>query len=375
MAKRIQSLFWSLALGLGGVVLQAQAAHAVQASGAILLIPSKQQLIQANEEITVQVYFRNTSTTSPNAAVPPLLNVAANPAILTGPISIDLSSTDCGGPANSTALDFIPGPAAGCDAKAANVTSCADGVAGEVLINLAPGGVSAPDDTPVFLATIRLKNTVQPPADLPRLNIRASTGTCSVTSCVTPIPPQDCVSCSAEGCTFVSGNVNVNLMSCKHGCPNKIEFFPQAPAKQDLVHINFLVQQIGYDPANQPFRLVVSKGAVVIFDTGLLPGIPAVGGNFILNGPGNNTTPGIEEIQVLPRTGVGAGGVDCTNGFFKVIVDGRGNFSAAAMVDPTITFEVTLGAQTYTNTAIWTSTSGSAGITRIQFDDPNRSPC
>jgi hypothetical protein len=368
--------FVSLVAIVAAGVLSAPAAHAVQTSGSIVLVPSQQDALPAGAPFTVAVYFRNTSTKTPFLQADPLPPpFVAVPAKLTGPVSVDyacLQSCSCA--AQSPAdIAFL-----GCDLAGGAATGCAAGVPGEVLINLpAAGLLLGASDAPVLLATLKLKNNLATPL-LPHF-IRATTEECALQACQTALPPTGCVDCAAEGCTAVSGTTpQSQLLSCKHGCFNTFEFFPQTPGKQQSVHLNALFQQVGYDPATEPFTVTVKKGATVIY-TDTEPFIPLLGaignGTYLLKGPGNNTTPGLVQILITRRTGVGVGGVDCTQDWFKVIVDARGAFAAAALLNPDITIEMTFGGVTHVIDGVWTTVTGAGGIKEIKFDIPDRSPC
>jgi cysteine-rich repeat protein len=196
LRRTVRVLLGAVVIGLVG----APAAQAIQASGSIVLEPSKQSGLLEGEEISVDISIRNTSTATATLALLP------NPATLGGTISVRLGSSDCCGADGSAELEFIPGPAAGCEAKGGSVSGCTDGLPGEVLIDLAPNGVLLPaSDAPVFLATLRLRNTVRLPSVLPQLQIRASTGVCALESCVSLLQREGCVDGAAEGGTFVVG--------------------------------------------------------------------------------------------------------------------------------------------------------------------------
>lgn len=355
--------------------LATPAAHAIQTSGSILLVPDDQTGIAANQEVRIAVFVKNTSTETPNPpppVPPPLVPGSFVPAILSGPVSVDYACLDncqCA-VSNTTDLTFL-----GCDLTGGVATGCTPGAAGEVLIDLPPNLVLPGGDTPVLLATLRLRNEVQDPNQLRQHFIRATTEECALRACENLLTQLNCIDCAAEGCTSIRGAAVPEPFSCKHGCENKIEFFPQSPSKQDLLKVNAVFHQPGYDPATQPFAVTVSTGGVTVFSHAE-PFLPKAGTSvYRVTGPGNNVTPGLVEIEVTRRTGIGIGGVDCTDDWFKVVVQARGDFSAAASVDPTVLVEYTLGSTTYQSQATWTSFSGSAGITKITFDIAVRSPC
>lgn len=405
--KRRITLQTLLGVLVAGIVAT-PAAWAVQASGSIVLVPSKQTGLVGNQEITVDVYFNNQSTQTPNptnpappapvpVVAPPLPNLVLappNPATVTGPITIDLCGDGCpcklpvpdGNGDGIKDLVFVPGPVAGCDAKASDVVGCA-AVGSSVIIDLPVGGIGIPDATPKYLATIRFKDTV-PSVDpfkgqLGSVHFQASIGMCSLASCRVSVPPpngpgSDCTFCSAEGCTFVRGeSSNGNLLSCKHGCKNRFDFFPSQPADPDKTHLNFILQKPGYDPAAETFRLQVLKSGTTVFDTGTLPGIPLSG--TVWETPTVPPLAGNQKIEIHQLGGTGKGGIDCTAaGYFKIIVDAWGNFDAARMPDPTMVVVIDIGGATFSSgPRVWNSLGPNNNISAITFDFPNSewSPC
>jgi hypothetical protein len=356
-----QILLGALAFGL----CTAPAAHAVQASGSIQLIPSQQINILKDQEITVDVSFVNNSTKSPPDAVVP------NEATLTGPITVDYtcldSSCDCSA-SDPTRFSFVSCSVAGAPA---GVVSCTAASPGRAIINLAPAGVDlAASAAPVFLAQLRIKNNLDP---LPFTRIRASTDVCALESCLTL--GADCANCAAEGCSFARGpDVPDGILSCKHGCENRISFFRGL----DKLHFNALVNLPGYDPAAESFSLTLSRGGTIFTVT--VPNVPQVGMSRVyeLTGPGNSTTPGFSFITITRRTGTGTGGEDCSMGWFKIVVEGWGDMTAAQTKDPEIIVELGLGATNHLNKEIWKSLPPSgtgSDITAVENQFDERSPC
>jgi hypothetical protein len=358
--RSIQIPLLALAFGLWAVPV----AHAVQASGSIQLIPSKQLDLAKNDTITLDVSIVNNSTTTPPGAIAP------NPASLTGPITVDYTCTnpscDCT-ITDPTRFSFVSCSIVGAPA---GVVSCVPGAPGQVIINLAAGGISLPaSTTPLFLAKLTIKNNLD---KLPFTRFRASTDVCALESCVSL--GTDCATCAAEGCSFARGPQETNqILSCKHGCLNRISFF----SGLDKLHFNGLVQAQGYDPSADTFSLTLSKGGTIFTVT--LPNLPQVATRtWRIFGPGNSTTPGFEEIEVTKRTGT-VNGVDCTDGWFKVIVDGWGDMTPAQVKDPQILVELGLGASSFVNNEPWTSLPAGAvnpgDITAVVNDFDVRSPC
>jgi len=344
MKRFVRSTLWLLVALVGIGLVGAPAARAVQSSGSIQLIPSKQTGLVLNELITVDVYFTNTSSQTP----PPPGPLAPALATLTGPITIDVGCIDCGcSQQNTTALSFIPGVQAGCTAKSAMVTGCAAGGAGEVLINLDAAGVNIPDATPVFLATITLRNNE---VDLPILGLRAGTGICALKACITP-PNDQCASCSAEGCTFVAGTSPVkDLLRCKHSCFNQVNFTNGFDAY--IFQGVAVVDDPNFDPAAESFTLTLARvPGGQVFTISVPGGIPNTGVNvWTLTGPGNQNTAGIDLIKITRQTGVG-----CQNSF-RLQVKFFGDFNVLQGVDtPTLRTEITFdGRPPFVNEEPWT---------------------
>lgn len=310
MSRTVRGTSWFVVAVLA-VVIAAPTAHAIQSSGSILLVPSKQSGIIKDEQFTVDVYFRNTSTQTPPLA----LDAAA--ATLAGPITIDLGCTDCGcTQQNTSALTFIPGADAGCVTRAPGVTSCAAGGAGEVLINLDPPSLAlAASDVPVLLATIRLELEID---DAPPLGLRAGTGVCALQACNNGA----CVSCAAEGCTFVAGfTIPEEIERCKHSCLNTVDFRPNDNDKLTIQGV-VKVDDPAFDPAAESFTATLSYQGNVVATISVPGGIPKSGNKWMFSGPGNANTPGIQLIQIFPQTGP-----NCQNSY-KVTVRFFGDLGA-----------------------------------------------
>src|SRR5690349_7102373 len=129
-AIAVTTLLWVAIASLTG----ARCAFAVQASGALVLIPSRQLDVVKGDTITVDVYFENTSTASSGSALP---------AVLSGPIRVDVAS-DCAGEQPSKWLQFASGPKSGCVRKAPRVTGCTLDAPGRISISLSPKGLALP---------------------------------------------------------------------------------------------------------------------------------------------------------------------------------------------------------------------------------------
>jgi hypothetical protein len=284
-------------------LLAAPSAQAIQASGSIILSPSKQLQLANGETVTVDVSVVNTSSQTPN---PP---GAAAAATLTGPITVDLGCSDCGCSNQQVgALTFVPGPANGCVSKAAGVTGCASSGPASVEIDLDPAGISLPaGTTPVAIATISVKINV---AQGPSFGIRAGTGVCALNACIAG--DEGCVSCSAEGCTFVSPNAGKrSACDCPHLCPSKIRFL--GPGKPDYFEIHSIILPgAGFDPPANPFSVSISDVAHGTLFTLTVPGgIPKVSNDaFIFSNPSASSTGGVAYVKIARR--------DDTPGAFRI---------------------------------------------------------
>jgi hypothetical protein len=315
---RVTLSFFAVLIGLGMVA--APAAHAIQASGSIILSPAKQLQLAKGETVNVDVSVVNTSSQTPLPPGP------AAPATLTGPITVELGCTDCGCAQQlAGSLLFVPGPAAGCVTKTGSVVSCvAGGNPNEVVINLAAAGVALPNNsTPTAIATIAIKMNVD---SGPPLGIRAGTEVCGLTACITP-PDQACVSCSAEGCTFVTPNAAASPpCDCPHLCPSKIVFIGDA-AKPDSFELHSIILPgNGFDPANKPFTVSMSNSGGQIFSFTLPAGSLVDGGDaFTYTNNTAKTTGGISLVKLAAR--------DDTPGAFRLDIQG---FSANLQPDTTI---------------------------------------
>jgi hypothetical protein len=293
-------------VGLGG--LGPPAAEAIQASGSIILSPAKQLQLVKGETVDVTVSVVNTSSQTPLPPGP------AAPATLTGPITVELGCTDCACSQQSAgSLVFVPGPNAGCVTKAGGVLSCAAGGGSSVVIELSGAGVALPaDNTPVAIATIQVRMNVDTG---PPLGIRAGTGVCAITACINP-PDQGCVSCSAEGCTFLTPNANVSPpCDCPHLCANKIRF-AAAPDRPDFFELHAIIQPgAGFDPVANPFTVTLSNSGGQFVNFTLPAGsLSQQGENFQFSDNGAATAGGISRVRLSAR--------DDAPGAFRIDIQG-----------------------------------------------------
>ncbi|MEW6273328.1 MAG: hypothetical protein AB1689_28960 [Thermodesulfobacteriota bacterium] len=282
----------------------------------------------------------NSSSQTP--LVPPGFDA---PATLTGPITIDLGCTDCDcATKQSGAVTFVPGPDAGCVSKVAGVTSCASGGATVVLLNLAPGGIALPaGSAPLEIAKIKLQMNTD---SGPPLGIRAGTGVCALTACITP-PDTGCVSCSAEGCTFVTPQQGNQPCDCPHLCPNKLRFIGDINKPDFFEFHSIILPAPGFDPVNQPFSVSLSNAiAGQIFSFTLPAGSLVSGGDAVTFSDSNaDVTGGIFKIKLAKR--------DDVPGAFRLDIQG---YSAAIHPDtttpmdiPDMTLEFSIGGQSWTS--------------------------
>lgn len=378
-------------------LLVAPAADAVQTSGSIVLIPFKQTGLVENQDVTVDVYFNNESTQTPDPGnpqgAPPLVPtvpaVAAfpnpanpelmpNPGIITGPITVELcgDGCECNLPVPDDNGDgvkdliFVPGPAGGCDMKIPGVTSCAADGASKVVIALPPTGLVVPNAGPVYLATLRFKNTVPemgPKAGaLGLVHLQGMIGMCSLESCV--VPGVACSKCSAEGCTFVQGERGVStILQCKHSCLNSIDFKDGL----DTYHFSGVINAAGYDPTAESVTITLKKeGAMLLTRT-----IPA--GSLVAGTDKWDFDDGTTRVQVFKQKSKPK--VDCSQSY-KVVIDTDADLTAAQMKDPTLTVELTIdGRPTFRDTGEWKSRPANQptgpGIKTVEYDFPVKSEC
>ncbi|HEY8516996.1 MAG TPA: hypothetical protein VIS07_15915 [Candidatus Binatia bacterium] len=338
MCRAVRGTIRLLAVLCGIGLFAAPAAHAIQASGSIILSPSQQLGLSPGDQFELTVSIVNTSSHTP---LPPGPDA---PATLTGPIAIDLACTDCDcSSKQSGAITFIPGPVDGCVSHVPGVTSCSSGGSTVVLINLAPGGLSLPaGSAPVEIARIRLQMNTD---SGPPLGIRAGTGVCALTACITP-PDQGCVSCSAEGCTFVTPQQGNQPCDCPHQCANKLRFIGDA-AKPDFFEFHSIIlPSPGFDPVNQPFSVSLSNAIVgQIFSFTLPPGSLKKGGDaFTYTNNQAANTGGVKMVKLAAR--------DDLPGAFRLDIQG---YSPNIQPDTTIpmdipdmTVEFSVGGQSWT---------------------------
>lgn len=338
MRSAVRRFLTLLAIVAGVGLVAAPAAQAIQASGSVILSPSKQLQLAPGEEFELTVSVVNTSSQTPTPPGP------AAPATLTGPITIDLGCTDCGCTAKqSGAITFVAGAQAGCVSKVGDVVSCGTAGSSTVVINLAPGGLALPNDSsPVPVATIKLKMNAD---SGPPLGIRASTGACALTSCITP-PDQGCVSCSVEGCTFVTPQQGNQPCDCPHLCVNKIRFIGDLN-KPDFFELHAIILPApGFDPGNQPFSVSMSNANGPIFSFTLPAGSLKKGGDaFTYTNNNADVTGGVFKVKLAARD-------DVTGGYRLDIQGYSANLQPATTIPvdiPDMIAEFSIGGESWTS--------------------------
>jgi hypothetical protein len=344
MARAVRGILRLVAIAVGVGVLAVPSAQAIQASGSIILSPAKQLQLLKGEVVNVDVAVVNTSSQTPLPPGP------AAPATLAGPITVDLGCTDCGcSQKQGGALTFVAGPNAGCVTKSADVVSCTQGVDPSVaVINLAPAGAALPNNsTPVTIATIAVKMNVDTG---PPLGLRAGTGLCAITACIAQ--GQGCVSCSAEGCSFVTPVASTNQpCDCQHICANKIIF--SKTAKPDAFQLHAIIlPSAGFDPVGKPFTVSMSNAGGQIFSFTLPPGSLVNGGDaFTYSSTTASSTGGIQFIKIAAR--------DDTPGAYRIDIQGFAfNIKADTTQptdDPNISTSWDVGGQSWSSGVVtWT---------------------
>ena len=361
MPRAVRGLLKLIAVFGGVGILAAPTADAFQASGSIILSPSKQLQLAKGETVDVAVSVANTSSqnTQPGSGAP---------ATLTGPITVELGCNDCSCAQQlSGSLLFVSGPNSGCVTKAGAVVGCEAGAnPNSVVINLATAGIAlANSSSPTAIATIKVKMNVD---SGPPLGIRAGTEACGLTSCITP-PSQGCVSCSAEGCTFVTPNAAASPpCDCPHLCPNKIVFVGNA-AKPDLFELHsIIVPGNGFDPASNPFTVSMSNSGGQIFNFTLPPGsLVHRGKAFTYTNKTAKTTGGIALVKLAARND--------TPGAFRLDIQGYSpNLQPGTTLpsgNPNITSSWDVGGQSWTSGLVaWDRKAFGWQLNRFGFCQP-----
>lgn len=315
------------------ILAAASAADAIQASGSLALIPQKQTGLVVGEVFTVDVYVINTSTDEVGSPVS---------AVVRGPLRVDKGLVDCAGTEQRPkALGFEPGPAAGCVAKADGVTRCEEDTSGSILIQLDPVGILLSAE-PAFVATIALRNLLP---ELPVLGLRASVGACALEACETFSPRTNCKGSSAASCTFVAG-ISPQGEGCDRQCKGSIEY---RGAELDRLLVKGEVK-VGYDSSRSvKIELGGEAGSSGrLAEISIPGGIPRSGAGFVVTGPGNSNTPGINLIRLTPRK----------NGSLFVELDYFGNLRAAQSYMP---LYITFGSDRLTFFEYWKPRPGGRG--------------
>lgn len=263
-------------------------AGAIQASGSVLLVPSKQTGVIKGETFSLDVYVQNDS-----------MDALGNPvsARLQGPLRVT-SFLDPSGAQRSNLLQFVPGPAMGCAVKVDAVRGCAAGLPGEFLISLDPAGLTLPAaNEPLLVATIAL----YAPIILPKVGLRASTPPCGLEACGSTSPRMRCTSAGATGGTFVSGIAPL-APGCRRRCKGSIEY-GKGPLDRLSVKGEVEISDPNFDPSAGSFTVELKRGTGPSLVNIFLPGgIPQTGPSvFSIAGPGNPNTAGIDIIRLTSR--------------------------------------------------------------------------
>jgi hypothetical protein len=190
--------------------------------------------------------------------------------------------------------------------------------------------------------------------------------------------PGTCVQCAAEGCTQLEGAAGEEeQFGCRHDCENEINFY--AEPKQDYMKVQGIMRAPGFDPETMPFEVNVTLNGTTLF-ADAYPSIPKVsnqnGGIYQQIGPSNTVnTPGLIKIKISRRTGTGSGGEDCTMDWFKIVVEARGDFNLAQILNPRIRVDFKLDQKTFFLEENWQSIVSGGNVTTVRFINKNLSPC
>lgn len=298
-------------------------AGAIQASGSIALVPSKQFALMRGESFEVAVYVRNSST-----------DASGNPisARLSGPIRLS-SIVDPSSEERATSFEFASGPAMGCVVKAAGVRRCAAGRAGEFEIDLDPAGfpLSAAEH-PVFVASITLFLN----ASISRVGLRASIPSCGLEVCESESPRMNCAASGATGDTIVTGgDVLPATRECLRRCKGAIDL---RSTSLDRLSIKGEVEvsSPSFDPSTAPFQAVLQRSTGAPLAEIFVPAgeIERSGASFSYVGPGSSSSPGVQLIRLTPR-GSGRvllemeyyGSLDAAESYMPLEITFSGSFS------------------------------------------------
>jgi hypothetical protein len=246
-----------LALGL---LVAAPAAHAVQASASLSVIPTDWGPLHKDDLVEVVIAINNTSTDTP-ANGTPADGVAPVPAVLTGDISVLLACTDplCSTQASGKLAFVATGPG-GCIAKDPAVVSCASSGPNGVLISLG-SSITVPAGGSLDIATIQIKVLAD---DVGRLGIMALTDPAAVRACSSNAPAV-CTSCDASGCSLLVFGGAEQTFGCPHACPERIIFRGDASTPDFFEFHALIFVQNAIDPANPGFTISLSNANGQIF--------------------------------------------------------------------------------------------------------------
>lgn len=310
--------------------------HAVQTSGSILVVPSKNEGLVPNELVTVDVYLNNSSTTTPG--------LSAVAATFSGPITLSYGCLDCACASTNNLLSFVPGPAAGCTSKIPTVTGCVGAGSNEVLINIDGGGVTVPPGGQVKIATVTMRAAAVLPQPPLYIGFRAMTTECGVKACETLSSGKlQCVDCAAEGCAAISDPTDV---PCPHTCLSKI--------RSDFFEYHRMMFSLS-DPSSNPFSILVTNSmGVVVSPDGTNPWTLPVGA---LVKTGTKT---YVYSANIPAGGTGINYVKASqqhSGAWKVDIQIRQPGVGAKATKNLMTTTLTVGGRTDVSTVDWTDTA------------------
>jgi hypothetical protein len=324
----------ALAAGLG----IADPAHAVQASGSLLVIPDNWGFVVQDEEIDIDIKARNSSMDTPSVSFgDPLADVAAT---LTGPIVVTLA---CADPTCSAQVPgkiaFVSVGASGCVSKHPSVSSCSAGAGTTVDIAFA-SPIALPPGGTVDVATIRVRIV---DAGFAQLGINASTVPASLIACSSS-GANVCATCMATGCTKLVSTSPINVGVCS---PSKIRFLGNA-ATPDSFEFHANVSPAGViDPPSQSFSVTLSNVLFnPIFSFTLPPGsFTQQGTTYTYRNDAAATTGGIRFVRIALRSG--------QVNVYKVDIHAYDASLEAEATIPGMTTEITIGAEAFALSAVW----------------------
>ncbi|MEW6269456.1 MAG: hypothetical protein AB1689_09195 [Thermodesulfobacteriota bacterium] len=224
-------------------------ALAVQASGSLLLVPSKDFLME-REEVDLVVSVQNTSSDTPGSG-------GTDPvtAVLEGPLTVKLSclSPDCSVRA-SGALALVPVAPTGCVASAPEVADCVVGGPDDVLITIDPSGITLPPGGSVAVATVRIRVV---DSVLSGLLLHAVSPVGGLIACASAAPSLLCARGDVSGSVALA--FSESLLQCRSRCSARVRFIGDAAKPDKLELAGLLTSTSSLDPGSEPTTLELAS--------------------------------------------------------------------------------------------------------------------